>query len=507
MIFYPGYYWKSGTLSQKVRVEKQTSKEEMNERQLDLSEYLNYHDSLRKGYFSILYKDKEGFKQESHQLKNLSVVEKYLEIEGDVWISQGEFFKFNRQLVNLSRISLNFIDLDIYKVKGFNGMSISNMVKAIVLFISEMDIPEPSLILYSGQGFQLKWYYDEPLPAQALPRWSAVQRLLVEKLAPIGADPVARDASRVLRLNNTINTKTGNKCEIVHLSNNQFYEFDYLADEILPFTRDELKLRKFENSKKGERPKHFFLPNALAWNRLGDLRKLVQIRGSVEDGKRMINLFWQLNFMLLSKTITHENLYENALSLAQEIDPQWYEKEYIAKKKEQELITLFNKAKQFSLNDNTYTTKKDGGKSTLPLYTPKNQTLIDIFEITPEEERQLITIISTKEKYRRKNEVRYTLRRDEYLSSVAQNRAVATSLKEKGLTTQHIADKLSVDARTVQRMFVGSKISKAEKIAKIEFYQQRGYSGSQIATEMGVSRQYISKILKSVNQTTSRVLY
>ena len=43
-------------------------------------------------------------------------------------------------------------------------------------------------------------------PWAALPRWNAVQRELVSRLVDFGADPKARDASRVLRLVSTCNT-------------------------------------------------------------------------------------------------------------------------------------------------------------------------------------------------------------------------------------------------------------------------------------------------------------
>jgi hypothetical protein len=46
------------------------------------------------------------------------------------------------------------------------------------------------------------------------------------------------------------------------------------------------------------------------------------------------------------------------------------------------------------------------GRTYPPLYTPRNQTLIELFRITPEEERRMKTIISSAEKVRRRREKR-----------------------------------------------------------------------------------------------------
>ncbi|MBD4921508.1 replication protein, partial [Xanthomonas citri pv. citri] len=52
----------------------------------------------------------------------------------------------------------------------------------------------------------------------------------------------AKDASRVLRLVNTVNTKSGNVCRVVHIETGQDgepirYGFEYLAEALLPVAR------------------------------------------------------------------------------------------------------------------------------------------------------------------------------------------------------------------------------------------------------------------------------
>ena len=54
--------------------------------------------------------------------------------------------------------------------------------------------------------------------AVSLPDWNRVQLALVNLLEPFAADQNAKDISRVLRLDRTTNTKSGEKCRIVYTS-------------------------------------------------------------------------------------------------------------------------------------------------------------------------------------------------------------------------------------------------------------------------------------------------
>ena len=56
-------------------------------------------------------------RQQSDKLAQLPDIIRRLDPKLDCWISQGEFFKRNRQLVNLWRMPLAYIDLDTYNVE------------------------------------------------------------------------------------------------------------------------------------------------------------------------------------------------------------------------------------------------------------------------------------------------------------------------------------------------------------------------------------------------------
>jgi hypothetical protein len=67
-----------------------------------------------------------GKKQDSYRLSQMPVVLSMLDHSRDTWLSQAEFIKPNRRVVNLARIGLLFADLDTYREPWAQGRSPSN---------------------------------------------------------------------------------------------------------------------------------------------------------------------------------------------------------------------------------------------------------------------------------------------------------------------------------------------------------------------------------------------
>lgn len=360
-----------------------------------------YHDARHHGFFSLLVRPPEGkIAQSSHRLSELATVLSMIDPNRDTWISQAEFMKPNRRVVNLARIGLLFADLDTYNVSSLATLSPDRLAQEVLSYCADEGIPTPSFLIFSGRGIQAKWLLTKTLPRFALPRWNACQRHLVDRLTALGADQKAKDASRVLRVVNTVNEKSGLICYVVHVENGGDgqpirYDFEYLAGELLPFDRASLKGLRLERQKRSEQRQlrlysggksdnlRGFSGRQLAWHRLEDLRMLATLRGGVQEGERMLHLFWRLNFLLLSGASNSSLMYHEARALATELDAAWgYRSE--------ELMTLYSKAKSYEAGEKV----SFAGKEYAPLYTPKNDTLINLFQITDEEQRQLRTIIS-----------------------------------------------------------------------------------------------------------------
>ena len=420
-----------------------------------------YHDTGREGFFSLLLSpnSRSEKRQESYRLSQMPVVLSGLDQSRDTWMSQAEFVAPNRRVVNLARIGLLFADLDTYRQPWSQGRSPERLAQDVLFFCRDEGVPPPSILVFSGRGIQAKWLLEGTLPRKALPRWNACQRHLVDRLAAAGADPAAKDASRVLRLVNTVNTKSGEVCRVVHIEAGPDgepirYNFEYLAEVLLPVARWELeaaqKARQARQSLKlvqGCKKSNLRALNGrqLAWDRLEDLRLLAQLRGGVGEGERMLHLFWHLNFLLLSGATNSSLMYHEAATLARELDPRW-------NYRSRELMTLYAKAKAYEAGEKI----EFNGKQFAPLYTPRNSTLISLFRITDAEQQRLGTVISkdmAAERHRKRDETRRRaagqVDRETYLEAAQTKKAQALTLKAQGLTVRTIAAQIGASVGAV----------------------------------------------------------
>jgi hypothetical protein len=115
---------------------------------------------------------------------------------GDTFITPNEFDGW-RAIRLLRSLRATYVDLD----------SQASLYDVLDLLATQR-MPGPSAVLQSGRGLHLYWLL-ESLPPQTLPVWQRVQDALIRALAPLGADPAAKDCTRLLRLSGTRNTKNG----------------------------------------------------------------------------------------------------------------------------------------------------------------------------------------------------------------------------------------------------------------------------------------------------------
>lgn len=73
-----------------------------------------YHDATRTGFFSLLVAVGLEKRQDSYRLTLMPTVLGMVDITRDTWLTQAEFTRPNRRVVNLARIGLLFSDLDTY---------------------------------------------------------------------------------------------------------------------------------------------------------------------------------------------------------------------------------------------------------------------------------------------------------------------------------------------------------------------------------------------------------
>jgi len=388
-------------------------------------------------------------KQRSYRLSELPEVLKLIETNNDVWIAQNEFIKTDRKKINLGRITSCYVDLDFYKL-NHSWRSPEHAAHDLLEHLTKYHIPLPSLIIDSGRGLQVKWVL-EPLPARAFPRWELVQKSLAEHLLSFGADMRALDVSRVLRLVGTTNTRSGRIVKVIYADTVRPLEFDTLADAVLPFTREELKAMREARPQFEQAPIKQSRVNyetkglrqlsvrTLWWDRLADLRTLVALRGwtgRVPEGHRdtflwvaCIALCWRMPLPWV-----RSELHEIGLEFASSMP---------VSERMAILTTTLARAEAAARGE----TIEFKGEMVDPRYRMSNQRLIELLEITPEEERQLTTMISksTKRDREKKSNLRRApgvIERGTYLENAETKRATARILKAQGKTWGEIAEEL-----------------------------------------------------------------
>ena len=326
----------------------------------------------------------------------------------DVFFSQNTFYRKARRIETVRQLRSLYVDLDFY---------IFNYAPEQILFWLEEDffrtaIPEPNMIIFSGQGIVLIWTI-EPAPYMALPLWQAIQNYLIDKLKPLGGDPKAADAARIFRLAGTISSKNGNEVRVQYRHSYQ-YTLREIQDEYLP----ELKPKKERKPKPGRKKKiiHLFNVYTLHAVRLQDLDTLVRIRNGNMPQCREIALFlyryWSCCFeqdprTALSHTLEFNKTFTHPLSEREAVRAtESAQKAYLAKSDKE-------------ANDRAIAMGYPGAG-----YRISNAKLISWLGITEEEQTHLKTIIGTKEKNRRKR-IAYQKDKENILAQKEQQRRSA----------------------------------------------------------------------------------
>ena len=298
------------------------------------------------------------------------------------------------------------------------------------------------------------------------------------------------DASRVLRLVDTHSSRSGERVRVLHRTTTPThggellptgvvaYDFEVLADSLLPMDRLELSAHReqveaqrqqdalekaarearkatvgiLESARSGgdagRSRGNRLVASQLAWDRLGDLRTLARLRGC-EDGlpPGQRDLFVFLGACFLADACVVRDLLPEVVELAREFAPSWSNAEVVS------CISSVMARAQAAARGETVTFR---GLKVPPRYRWRNETLVERLAITPVEERQLRTIVSRQECTRRDTERHAAARRAagavpraDWLANVELKRQRARSLKQEGWSIRRIAQTLGVSPASV----------------------------------------------------------
>lgn len=444
-----------------------------------LEEASLYHEHDSRGFVAVCTEDGAGkFHQWCVKPSNLAAYLDFIEAGNrmNVWLSQGEFSGPNRRIVNLVRMGVCFLDLDVYKSPA-KDWSRQQVLEKIHDLCREAGIPSPSLIVFSGRGYQVKWLLSSYLPRAALVRWNLVQEQLVALFKPLGADPAAKDAARILRLIGTINLKSGKRVEVVYAQGRSIdtaaaFDFEQMTKALLPLDRQRKSAKPPANapfqllpdaepaSRNGKKTQLKGInTRVLAWDRLEDLRTLAAMRGGIGEGMRNTYLLIVACQMALCGLIYPQNFRSEVRALQAEIstDPKWLrDRELLGSL--QARVEAHNRREKIEYN----------GRELTPIYTYKTATIISLLSITRAEQEQLKTLISSDLaterntiRERSKRRASGVAERAEYLSKRAEaaleRRESILLLHAQGLKPMQIMAELSVSRSVVMKALAGLK--------------------------------------------------
>ena len=353
----------------------------------------------------------------------------------DVYISMSTFYKPMRRIENIKELTCNFIDLDTYNTKFTKTQILMNLEENYF----NRSIPIPSLIIDSGRGLTLGWTIEQ-VPYMALPLWKAIQEYLYNQLKEFGADRKALDATRVLRVPGSINSKSGTRVKIL-----EKYDYVYTLREI---QREFLPDLDENRPKKKGRPKkivYVHRERSLYQGRILDLVKLCELRNYDVKGQREIILFLY-RYYLCYFYEDEQKALEDVLEL---------NKEFIQPLSEKEVIRATGSAEKLFKAKNKQ-------------YKYKNETLIDILSMSEYEQTHMKIIIG-KEEYKRRDR---EYQKNRYLEQL-QAQGKLTEKEKISQRRQKIKDLLA-EGLSQKEIYTSLKISKRTCIYDIKFLKEQG---------------------------------
>lgn len=372
-------------------------------------------------FFSTFRKTTGRPIQRSYRMPSLETVVASMVGTEDTYISQSAFWSFSRKTVHFKQTRAAWVDLDLYNIdKKVDAATVSQILR----HAEHLGIPAPTAVIASGRGCYLKWMFLVPVTQHQLPVWQTLQALLTSAFSSLAADFKSRDASRVLRVLQTRNSKSGGLVEVID-GCGELYDFHTMCRTIESLQLELLveaqasssinmarKVAKrstalsdsllYASSRGDIEALNLFTElhrpimleklsaRSLNWGRFCDLRNLYEQRGGVPVGERDQAMFWMLNFLSHSNVI-HASNWDREIADLQQAFPEPASFEPL---KDGSMSTLLKRVRH-NESGIKYRWK---GAFVSALYRPSNQFLIDAFAIAPQEMKPLSTIISADEK-------------------------------------------------------------------------------------------------------------
>jgi len=371
----------------------------------------------------------------------------------DVYQSQNGFDRDatykRRTIQNVTALTCFFVDLDVYNIPGLANISLDDLLDKVMAEFPWLNVP--TLTFSSGRGYYFQWVLDKTASRNKLSQWQATEDMLVEILKPFGADIQVKDASRVLRVVGSTNTKNGELVAGVRTGGE--VKFKTFSDLIL---REGAKVidSRFDKEVIPGQPKrqatakqkeNYLRALTLMQDRIADCHKLAQLRQSpaMSDYRHRLGYVHAISCTAFCSDIGQAKHDIDAFAQQHYREPD----NYTHKRYKTALDRMYEKQRRV--------TRIYEGRIVDSVYRLRNKTIIDNLSITAEEQTLLKTFFCKQEKDRRrelKDRAEGIIPREQYLAISEDRRQQALELEECYHSHSDIAKKLGVTRQAVGYM-------------------------------------------------------
>jgi len=370
----------------------------------------------------------------------------------DVYQSQNGFAGSQRVVGAVSSLTSCWVDLDVYNVPELRNITEDKLLDKVLE--AHPWLPMPTAVISSGRGFYFQWVFDGPITHERLPKWQQAMDVLTDVLLPFGADTHSKDAARVLRIIGSINQKNGEQvCGYVRTGErikfNKFYRLmmaeglALVADRNTQSHQADQPVHKRLNSEKLK--EQYLRTYQLALDRMTDCHTLAGLRGSpyLAEQRSRLSFVYAVSGAMYWADVSQAKQEIDAFADRHFLEPHKYG----------------HKLHPTVLN---YMHQAHSGVSLLwqgqcrdRRYYLKNITVVEMLEITLEEQQQMRTLISPVEKNRRKEQRRRDagmIGRHDYEKAAADKRVQVQALADRHYSLADIAKTLCLSKSTVREV-------------------------------------------------------
>lgn len=434
---------------------------------LPLKKHLEFIYGDTDSFITVATKKEGKFNSHYHykgvEATHLAIVEKMKE-EVDIYTSHATFSSPKRGKATLWHINTLFADLDCH-IAG-QTFDLDVLMYYLETEFFNVVVPRPSEIVFTGRGVQLYWKIEDA-PRQVLPLWELVEVHILQALDKITdyvptvmVDSACKDITRITRTPGTVNQKSGTEAYIVYQEAVTYRLHDVIEGYFPELHISEERRAEIEANKAKKKTKKkakavkvdktiikVFNAYTMAYYRSQDLLRLLEMRGGDVKGHRDDFFFYYI-WTVIEKRSTLEDVERELDAVNSLFKVPMDDAKVRAKAKH-----VYDKFQSQVLKRAKKGDKVEHKYYYFDRYIFRTETIIKKLDITPEEQKEMDFLISTREKYDRKNNKRCPKDEDGYSikkAPIKERRAKVKELLEKGYKQKEIAEMLSISVDTVK---------------------------------------------------------